>query len=268
MDGGSTDGTLDVLEHYPSLRVYSQPDRSIYDAMNRGLGLAQGEVVGFLNTDDLYEPGVFGRVMEVFVGDAEIEALVGGACIFREGPDMHEITLMRFPCVPPGSLLERATHGAPIFNAWFFRKRLLDDLHAFDTHYHYAADRDLLIRMALAKKRYYSLDLPVYRYRMHAGSFTLSGRDSGEADYMFETRALAERYVCRGGISSEELAHLRTWHSEITMEQIRSAWRAKAAGRIAGYLLTGYRYNQQWPMIFARKVIERLPYILGRKTDP
>ncbi len=268
MDGASTDGTLEALKQYPSLRVYSQPDRGIYDALNLGLGLARGEVIGFLNTDDLYEPGVFGRVMDVFERDEEVEALAGGACIFRDGPGGDQTTVMQFPCVAPGQLLERATQGAPIFNAWFFRKRLLDELHGFETQYLYVADRDLLIRMALIKKCYYSLGLPVYRYRMHAGSFTLSGQDAGEADYMFETRALAERYLRRGGIPREQLAQFRAWHSEITIEQMQSAWRAKATGRMVGYLLNGCRYNRRWPMIFARKVIERLPYILGQKTEP
>ncbi len=268
MDGASTDGTLEALKQYPSLRVFSQPDRGIYDALNLGLALAQGEVIGFLNTDDLYEPGVFARVMDVFDHDAEVEALSGGACIFRDRPGGDQITVMQFPCVALGQLLERATHGAPIFNSWFFRKRLLDELHGFDTQYLYVADRDLLIRMALTKKCYCSLDLPVYRYRMHVGSFTLSGRDAGEADYMFETRALAERYLRRGGIPMEQAEQFRAWHSEITIEQMRSAWRAKATGRMAGYLWNGWRYNKQWPVMLAHKVLERLPYILGRKTEP
>ena len=56
VDGASTDGTLDVLEKYRGklARVISEPDRGIYDAMNKGLRLASGDVIGFLNADDMY----------------------------------------------------------------------------------------------------------------------------------------------------------------------------------------------------------------------
>jgi glycosyltransferase involved in cell wall biosynthesis len=57
VDGASTDGTLDIVERYRAklAGVVSEPDRGIYDAMNKGLALATGEVVGFLNSDDYYE---------------------------------------------------------------------------------------------------------------------------------------------------------------------------------------------------------------------
>src|SRR4030066_1952836 len=62
IDGGSTDGTLDVLKKYPHLRVVSEPDQGMYDALNKGLNLATGEIIGFLNTDDYYAPSVFDKI--------------------------------------------------------------------------------------------------------------------------------------------------------------------------------------------------------------
>ena len=58
IDSGSTDGTLDVLRRYPHLRVVSEPDRKMDDALNKGLRLAGGQVIGCLNTDDCYAAGV------------------------------------------------------------------------------------------------------------------------------------------------------------------------------------------------------------------
>src|SRR3954466_15542507 len=57
IDGGSTDGTLDLLAAHPGLVVRSGPDRGLSHAMNKGIELAQGEVVGWLNADDFYLPG-------------------------------------------------------------------------------------------------------------------------------------------------------------------------------------------------------------------
>jgi len=257
MDGGSTDGTLDVLDHYPHLRIFSQPDEGIYDALNKGLRLAHGEVIGFLNTDDLYEPGIFGTVAQMFKDNPDIDALVGGASIFYQKFPGEWVTLTTFPCILREELLARSTKGAPIFNAWFFRKRLFDGVGLFDTRYLYVADRDFLIRMAFQNRIYASLDSPFYHYRMHPGSYTLSGQDSGEDAFMFECRALAERYIHRQGISPKALKCFRAWHSQITAEQILTAWRKKALGRISEYMLMGLRYNYLgWPKIFVSKVIE------------
>jgi len=263
MDGGSSDGTLDVLKRYPHLRVISQHDDGIYDSLNKGIHLAQGEVIGFLNTDDLYEQDIFGKVVETFSNHPEIDALVGRASILHEISTGNWEIYATFPAILADELLLRATQGAPIFNAWFFRRRLFEDIGPFDTHYFYVADRDFLIRMALQHRVYASLDKPFYQYRMHSGSITLSGQDSGEADYMFESRILAERYIGKKDIPSANLSYFKTWHSQITAEQIVTAWRKKAMRRIFQYSLVGLRFNiWGWPGIFIRKVIERFTVLL------
>ena len=73
VDGASTDGTLDVLQaHRQQLAVLqSEPDRGIYDALNKGLALATGDVVGFLHADDLYaHPQVLEHVAAAFANPA------------------------------------------------------------------------------------------------------------------------------------------------------------------------------------------------------
>ncbi len=267
MDGGSTDGTLEVLDRYPHLRVFSQPDEGIYDALNKGIHLARGEVLGFLNTDDVYEPGVFRGVAQTFIDNPEIDALVGGATIFSEKSNGARVTVAIFPSIAQNELLARATQGAPIFNAWFFRRRLFDKLGVFDTRYRYVADRDFLIRMDFQAGSYASLNRPIYHYRMHPGSLTLSGQDSGEAEFMFECRDLAERYIRQRGISPSRLKCFKDWHSQITADQIITAWRKRAFRRISGYILTGLRNNYfGWPKIFMAKSIERVSVFLGRES--
>ncbi len=59
VDGGSTDGTLDILKRYPHLRWISEPDTGQSNALNKGIAMATGEIVGWLNSDDTYEPGAF-----------------------------------------------------------------------------------------------------------------------------------------------------------------------------------------------------------------
>ena len=59
MDGGSTDGTLDILNSYSHLTVISQPDHGMYDAINKGIRMAKGNIIGIRNSDDYYEPNFF-----------------------------------------------------------------------------------------------------------------------------------------------------------------------------------------------------------------
>ena len=66
IDGGSKDGTLDLLKRYRHLRVVSEVDRGVYDAMNKGIRLATGEIVVLLNSDDLLARGALSFVADIF----------------------------------------------------------------------------------------------------------------------------------------------------------------------------------------------------------
>jgi hypothetical protein len=167
--------------------------------------------------------------------------------------------------VQQNELLMRATEGAPIFNAWFFRKRLFNQLGVFDTSYLYVADREFLIRMAFQPARFASVDLQVYNYRMHPGSYTLSGNPSGEDQWMFESCALAERYMVLSGLTPQARQCFKVWHSQITTEQALTAWGKWAPLRMIRYMLAGLRYNLfGWPKIFTVQVIKRA-FVLIRK---
>jgi glycosyltransferase involved in cell wall biosynthesis len=266
MDGGSTDGTLELLSQYPHLKVLSQPDKGLYDAINKGFHMARGEVIGFLNTDDLYEPAIFNIVAQTFADHPEIDAVVGGASIFHEKQSGKRGTVAEFPAVPRNKLLYRATEGAPIFNAWFFRQGLCAQLDGFDLRYLYVADRDFLIRMALQGNAFAALDRPFYRYRMHPGSLTLTGADSGEDPFMFECRDLAEQYL-HSNLRRPASDYFKAWHSQIVNEQILTAYRKRELLRALRYMLVGLRYNRKWPATFIGKVFERLSLRASRRNN-
>ena len=76
VDGGSTDGTLDIVRA-AGLRFVSEPDRGLTDALNKGIAMARGEIVGSLNSDDAYLPGALERVGAAFAAHPEAEWLTG-----------------------------------------------------------------------------------------------------------------------------------------------------------------------------------------------
>src|SRR6202023_1011578 len=68
IDGGSSDGTLVFLSHYPHLKVLSEPDRGVYDAWNKGIDRAKGDFISFLNSDDVFAPGAFKSCAKIVSG--------------------------------------------------------------------------------------------------------------------------------------------------------------------------------------------------------
>jgi glycosyltransferase involved in cell wall biosynthesis len=171
VDGGSTDGTLDVLARYPHLRVLSEKDFGMYDALNKGLHLASGNIIGFLNTDDLYADDVFQHVMKYFQ-DESLDALSGKAQIFKEEKDGTAKTIIELSPPDPDKLVETAITGSTIFNAWFYRRSTILRVDGFDPQYKISGDADLILRLALRGIHYCALKPIHYLYRQHEDSLT------------------------------------------------------------------------------------------------
>ena len=257
VDGGSTDGTLEVLAKYPNLHVVSQSDEGIYDAINKGVVQARGEVIGFLNTDDYYESNVFSAVIREFSAHPDCEAVVGGAELFRQEADGNRLIIQSFPAITPEQLFFRLTQGVSIFNAWFFRKRIIEEIGAFNDRLRYAADREFLIRFAMLSKKFISLNLTLYHYRAHPGSLTLRDQDNGEAEFMFEDRSIAENYLDQPDLDTKLKRVFQSWHSLTTSDQIIGAFRNKAPLRGIKYIRTGMQKNPSWGFVFIGRCSQR-----------
>src|SRR5581483_2193431 len=89
VDGGSTDDTLKVIARYPHLKVIGGPDQGIYDALNKGLALARGAIVGILNADDRYASGAFAAIDDAF-RDESTMGVLGQAVFFRDPAPVGE----------------------------------------------------------------------------------------------------------------------------------------------------------------------------------
>jgi glycosyltransferase involved in cell wall biosynthesis len=264
MDGGSTDGTLEVLAKYPHLRVVSEPDRGMYDAINKGIQLANGEVIGLLNSDDYYTPNVFAGVVDTLYENSTCDALAGKAIWFQETPEGEYQEIRMFPAMTGDRFLYRLTMGNPVINAWFFRRQVFSDIGLFDLRYSIASDREFLIRLALRSKKIVTLDKTLYHYRSHPGSMTINLSDTGEAPYIFETRAIAEDYLSREEIDKNDRKILKEWHSESTADQCAAALRRGALRASIDYSFRGMRYNILWPAKFMNREIPRAVRLFRR----
>jgi glycosyltransferase involved in cell wall biosynthesis len=260
-DGVSTDDTLRILNRYSHLKVLSSPDRGMYDALNKALAVARGELIGILNTDDCYADGVFSSIIEAF-RDGSVMALAGGAVTFRDGANETQIAADTLE--PAGiDLLYRSTLGNPSMNAWFFRKSLFAKIGSFDASYRVAGDREFMLRLALSGLQCQQTPKLVYRYRMHAGSMTFGGNDAIWQTVLREHDRMTDWYLRQPDLPKRARALIKRARVRDTLwAAIRSAQQHDVRGLI-GYAKAGIRHDPVWPARFAKRAMYSLALKLG-----
>jgi glycosyltransferase involved in cell wall biosynthesis len=150
-DGGSTDGTLDILKRYENrLQWWSEKDHGQADAINKGLKRATGEIVGYLNSDDTLETGSLDKIAKYFLENPEIDLVYGEGYLMNEdGSGKH-----RFPATEPQFDLWRLIHlwDYILQQSTFWRRRLHDRIGYFNESLHFGLDWDYWIRAGKAVK--------------------------------------------------------------------------------------------------------------------
>lgn len=146
IDGGSKDNTLQIIGEYKdlfgdSLKVVSEPDGGIYDAMNKGIRMAAGELIGILNSDDYYEENAVECIVNSMKND-KYQILYGFMRTVRDG---EELSIAR----ESHNMLPNEMIAHP---ACFVTKSIYDDFGVYDTNYVSVADFDFMIRMNMQRE--------------------------------------------------------------------------------------------------------------------
>jgi len=194
VDGGSTDGTLEVLRGYSRVRWVSEKDEGHYHAMNKGILKASGEAVGILNADDCYCEGVLAKVAAAFQAHPEWDALFGDF-IFVDGAG-REIYRREEACWD--AQIVRYGIGLALHQALFVRKATYDRLGLLrHKDFKNACDMEFLMRMAQAGCRVGHIPEYVVRYRYH--QFGQSADERIVANMGRETTLIRREYGVPGG---------------------------------------------------------------------
>lgn len=167
VDGASSDGTLDIIQQYRPLvaRVVSEPDQGIYDAMNKGLRLGTGEVIGFLNADDVYADNtVLSQVAKAF-SDPDVDACYADL-VYVDAQDPEKIVRYWRSCEYRAGLFERG--WMPAHPTFFVRRRFYKECGAFDLAFPRQSDFELTMRF-LAINKIRSVYVPKIWVRMRTG---------------------------------------------------------------------------------------------------
>jgi glycosyltransferase involved in cell wall biosynthesis len=165
IDGGSTDGTLDILKEYPHLIWISEKDEGHYHAMNKGVQRATGEIVTILNSDDCHMPGVLLKVGRAFAEHRDWDALFGDIMfvdsnrneIYRREEALYDYDVLRY-----------GGCGYVVHQALFLRKSTHDKV-GYYKHKQYlnCCDYDLIMELGRKGCRVGHLPAIVVQYRYH-----------------------------------------------------------------------------------------------------
>ena len=173
IDAASADGTMDIVNRYRTglAHVVSEPDGGIYDAMNKGLALATGDIVCFLNADDVYaHRAVLAQVAQAMERQA-LDALFGDVVFFRpEAPD-KVVRRYRSHRFSPAGI---ARGWMPPHPALFVRRAVFQRVGGFRTTYRIAGDFEFVAR-AFGKDELRYAYLPEVLVRMRHGGISTAG---------------------------------------------------------------------------------------------
>jgi glycosyltransferase involved in cell wall biosynthesis len=171
-DGGSTDNTVDVLKNFPSpVRWISKKDKGQTDAVNQGIQATDGEIIGWLNSDDVYYPDAVARIVKYFDQHPDIDVLYGMA----DHIDLYDNAFESYPTEPWDfkRLQETCFICQP---ALFFRRRVVSQYGLLDESLNYCMDYEFWLRLGKDGARFAYLEEKLAGSRLYAENKTLGAR--------------------------------------------------------------------------------------------
>jgi glycosyltransferase involved in cell wall biosynthesis len=210
MDGGSTDGSVEIIRKYSGFLSHweSRRDDGQADAIARGFARSRGEILGWLNSDDLLLPGCLEKVARVFANNPDCHCVSGGCVMI----DAESRTLSGFLGVPLFQIGVKATLRRLVLwkmdfsqMSCFWRRSAYEKVGGFDTSLKFAFDYDLFLRLARLGPFSRSADF-FSCFRVHDASKTSTISDIGRQE-VASLRERFQRYVPVSFLSRWERSH-------------------------------------------------------------
>jgi len=195
IDGGSTDGSVEIIKKYEKYLSYwvSEPDKGQSDALNKGFKIATGEILVYLNSDDIFLPGTLNRISLEFKKEIDIEVLYGNKLLISSKDEI--ISERRFvkwlPQLSELGLFSGAGFGIHLDSS-FFRKELYNKTRGFDDlTLRNTMDTDMFLQMVNLGAKFYFFREYFIGFRLQEESKT---NTSGKSIGLEESRYLFSKY--------------------------------------------------------------------------
>lgn len=187
IDGGSTDGTVDIIKKYGEQIDYwvSEKDKGIYDAMNKGISLATGDLIGLINADDWYSENIFNQVSQFYHDDT----LIYGDLLTHFDSGAKHLHNKSIPHK------KEAVRLAGVHPTVFIAKNLYKKVGLFDLTYKLASDYDLMIRMFLNNANIIKIDEVLAHFR--AGGVSADGSGAYEGLAIAKKHHFSKRVILK-----------------------------------------------------------------------
>ena len=187
MDGGSTDDSVKVIESFAGCMTYweSQPDHGQSHAINKGFAKATGDIVCWLNSDDVFLPGALNAVAHAFNSHSDWEWVSAPSLKFGDG--LHEVGGLY---ELPNDRVEWLRFCPLAQPSTFWKRSLYDRLGGLDESFHFALDYEYWVRFVFGGASVHFIDRPLSAYRLHDVSKTISSQEK----FRSEEKRLREKY--------------------------------------------------------------------------
>ncbi len=210
MDGGSTDQSLTVIQKYAHRFAAweSQPDRGQAHAINKGLLRARGQIIGWLNSDDLLLPGAVSLVVQTFAENPAVDVVYGRLERIDENGQ-----LLPTPILPKDRVefSKELVLGECVVNqpGAFWRRSIMDRAGLLDENLRYALDYEYWLRLALLGAQFKHLPQVVARFRLSRSSKTVgqTATQAGELLEVFEKTAAISDLAQQLDLTQAEIRH-------------------------------------------------------------
>jgi glycosyltransferase involved in cell wall biosynthesis len=227
IDGGSTDGTIEILKKYPHLRWKCERDRGQADAINKGLRMATGEILAWINSDDYYLPGAFERVARAYqdVGSpaqaGKPDIVFGDVLVVTEA----DRVIARRRALPYDYRMLLLGTNYIQQPALFFNRRALEEVGYLDETLHYALDWDMWLRFGKAGMKFKLTCAPLAALRWHKEAKSFAQRSQMVTDTGRVRNRYWSKMAQRWGVAATLLLPLLHSYYVLKVQAVKLALR-------------------------------------------
>jgi glycosyltransferase involved in cell wall biosynthesis len=185
IDGGSHDGTTEIIKRYlDKIDIFiSEKDKGVYDAMNKGIACATGDIIGIINADDWYNHGALQIVESIFNKERDISIIYSPIHNYFDGKFLNTFT--------PGDLKNLVFKFTINHPSCFVKKSVYEQIGKFDLTYRMAADYDFIFRAYTSGISFHYVDTPLVSYSLNG----MTGKPLSKFKQIRESWKVASKFV-------------------------------------------------------------------------